>query len=98
MTFGIRPEHIRVAGDGASVALSLVENLGTEKILHFHTPERNVLAIDRSDMENDEERDAQTMLIRVIDDRRYKGGDALRLAFPADKIHVFDPETQEVAG
>lgn len=98
MTFGIRPEHIRVAEDGPGIALSMVENLGTEKILHFHTPAQNVLAIDRSDMENDEERDAQTMLIRVIDDRRYRDGDALRLAFPTDKIHVFDPDTQEVVG
>lgn len=98
MIFGIRPEHIQVGDAGAKVGLSLVENLGTEKILHFHTPGQNILELDRSDMANDEERDAQTMLIRVIDDHRYKDGDTLKLAFPLEKIHVFHPDTHEVAG
>ncbi|WP_417522460.1 ABC transporter ATP-binding protein [Marinovum sp.] len=98
MVFGIRPEHIRVSEHGATIGLSLVENLGTEKILHFHTPGENILELDRTVMANDEERDAQTMLIRVIDDRRYHDGDSLGLAFPVDKIHVFDPDTHEVVG
>ncbi|MDO6732040.1 sn-glycerol-3-phosphate ABC transporter ATP-binding protein UgpC [Marinovum sp. 2_MG-2023] len=97
MVFGIRPEHIRVGDSGPHVGLSLVENLGTEKILHFHTPGENVLELDRTVMANDEERDAQTMLIRVIDDHRYNDGDTLSLAFPVDKIHVFHPDTHEVA-
>ena len=98
MVFGIRPEHLQVADSGPSIGLSLVENLGTEKILHFHTPAQNMLELDRSALANDEERDAQTMLIRVIDDRRYSDGEALNLSFPVDKIHVFDPDTNEVVG
>ena len=97
MIFGIRPEHIRVGEDGPGVALSLVENLGTEKILHFHTPGENVLELDRAQVGADEERDAQTMLIRVIDDRRYSEAETLALAFPVEKLHVFDPDTHEAA-
>ena len=98
MVFGIRPEHLRVSDNGPAVGLSLVENLGTEKILHFHTPGQNMIELDRTALANDEERDAQTMLIRVIDDRRYSDGELLNLSFPVDKIHVFDPDTNEVAG
>ena len=83
--------------DGPGVALSLVENLGTEKILHFHTPGENVLELDRAQVGADEERDAQTMLIRVIDDRRYSEAEPLALAFPVEKLHVFDPDTHEAA-
>ena len=97
MIFGIRPEHIRGGEDGPGVALSLVENLGTEKILHFHTPGENVLELDRAQVGADEERDAQTMLIRVIDDRRYSEAETLALAFPVEKLHVFDPDTHEAA-
>lgn len=98
LVFGIRPEHLRVAEAGPAVGLTLVENLGTEKILHFHTPEQNTLELDRSALANDEERDAQTMLLRVIDDRRYADGERLNLAFPVGKIHVFDPDTNDVIG
>ncbi|MGQ7848545.1 ABC transporter ATP-binding protein [Granulosicoccus sp. 3-233] len=96
LVFGIRPEHVRIGTDGPAVDLSLVENLGTEKILHFHTPDQNTLELDRSALANDEERDAQTLLIRVIDDHRYRQGDTLNLTFPVDKIHVFDPDTNEI--
>jgi len=98
MIFGIRPEHIRIGGEGPGVDLTLVENLGTEKIMHFHTPAGQAADLDRADMDEEEERDASAMLIRVIDDRRYTEGERVNLVLPRDKIHVFDPETHQVAG
>ncbi|WP_394199066.1 ABC transporter ATP-binding protein [Litoreibacter albidus] len=96
MIFGIRPEHLKVADSGPEVGLSLVENLGTEKILHFQLPSQNALELDADALADQEDRDAQAMLVRVIDDRRYSDSETLNLSFPIDKIHVFDPETNEV--
>ena len=76
----------------------VIENLGTEKIMHFHTPAGQAADLDRSDMDEAEERDTSAMLIRVIDDRRYTEGERVNLVLPQDKIHVFDPETHQVAG
>ncbi|WP_010139656.1 ABC transporter ATP-binding protein [Oceanicola sp. S124] len=95
--FGIRPEHM-VVGDttmpGAPVALSLVESLGTEKILHFPTPKGQALEGDTGiEGSDDAERDAQTMLARVIDDRRYRDGETVHVALPEGKVHVFDPDS-----
>jgi multiple sugar transport system ATP-binding protein len=94
--FGIRPEHIQLAGVGAELGLTLVENLGTEKILHFEMPTDQLV----SDAEArlgvaGEERDVRSVLVRVIDDRRYRDGERVALQLPASKIHVFDPRTHE---
>ncbi|MGR3485000.1 MAG: ABC transporter ATP-binding protein [Paracoccaceae bacterium] len=85
---GIRPEHVRIgdgAGDGPALRLSLVENLGTEKILHFDLPEGRDGA-------------PGTLVARVIDDRRFEEGQTLPLRFPPDKLHVFDSGTQMSIG
>lgn len=92
VVFGIRPEHIEVlAGESAiRMPLTLVESLGTEKILHLQTPESHRLQSSEMDFGTEDQRDAQTMLIRVIDDNRYATGQVIGLKFPQDKIHVFD--------
>lgn len=91
---GIRPEHIRIVDKGIGVSLSLVESLGSEKILHFPTPISHSLSAEEVDFGTDEQRDAQTMLARVIDDMRYEDGARIDLEFPRDRIHVFDAETK----
>jgi len=92
VVFGIRPEHIEVLdGEGAiRMPLTLVESLGTEKIMHLQTPENHRLPTSALDFGTEDQRDAQTMLIRVIDDNRYAAGQVIGLRFPQDKIHVFD--------
>ncbi|KAJ54413.1 glycerol-3-phosphate ABC transporter ATP-binding protein [Actibacterium mucosum KCTC 23349] len=91
--FGIRPEHIRIGGEGAEIGLTLVESLGTEKILHFQTPEGQEFNDADTAADHDDERDASSMLARVIDDVRYADGQAIRVHLPEDKIHVFNPDT-----
>jgi multiple sugar transport system ATP-binding protein len=92
VVFGIRPEHIELTGEagGIRMPLTLVESLGTEKILHLQTPEDHRLPNNDMDFGSEDQRDAQTMLIRVIDDNRYANGDVVGLQFPREKIHVFD--------
>ncbi len=95
--FGIRPEHLAINDEslGVSLTATLVESLGTEKILHFDRPVDNVLPRDldagrgaREDIERD------TMLVRVIDDVSYASGGIVPVTLPAAKIHIFDPRTQ----
>jgi len=92
VVFGIRPEHIEVRNEDGVIQmpLTLVESLGTEKILHLQTPVEQRLPSEAADLGIDDQRDAQTMLIRVIDDHRYKSGQIISLNFPREKIHVFD--------
>ncbi len=90
---GIRPEHIVVGAGPIKTDLSLVESLGTEKILHFAVPEGQW--IDSTDVETDDDdsRDVQSMRARIIDDHKYSDGETVQMDFPADKIHVFDSDT-----
>ncbi|WP_159587814.1 ABC transporter ATP-binding protein [Chelativorans xinjiangense] len=93
--FGVRPEHMTVNGseEGLPLTLALVESLGTEKILHFDMPGAEHAVM--SGEENDSAR-RSGLLARVIDDRRYRAGDVIRIALPPEKIHVFHPETHQV--
>ena len=95
--FGIRPEHIGVRTGPIGVGLSLVESLGTEKILHFDIP--NGQWIDSADVQvddDDDSNDVQSMRARIIDDHKYRDGEQVQLNFPASKTHVFDSETHQV--
>ncbi|WP_421724953.1 ABC transporter ATP-binding protein [Bauldia sp.] len=97
--FGIRPEHIRLEEGDLNAQLTLVESLGTEKIMHFATPAGQSLSKDEADFGPDEQaRDVQSMLIRVIDDHSYAEGQTVPMVFPKAKIHVFDPETYDAIG
>ncbi|OSP55782.1 ABC transporter ATP-binding protein [Pseudoruegeria sp. SK021] len=97
--FGIRPEHIQLTTSPINVGLRLVESLGTEKILHFQIPKGQSLTNTEADFgPDDQDRDVQSMLIRVIDDHIYQEGQSVSLLFPQDKIHVFDPATHAAIG
>ncbi|GAA6210169.1 ABC transporter ATP-binding protein [Cognatishimia sp. WU-CL00825] len=92
--FGIRPEHIEIGGGRLPSKLTLVETLGTEKILHFDTPESQSLKSEEADFgPDDADRDVKSMLIRVIDDLEYAIDQSVSMGFPKEKIHVFDPNT-----
>ncbi len=99
MVFGIRPEHIRLESGGLNTGLTLVESLGTEKILHFATPPGQSLTAAEADFgPDDQDRDVGSMLIRVIDDHVYSEGQSVSMHFPVDKIHVFDPASHRAIG
>lgn len=91
--FGIRPEHIRVGVGPVQSGLSLVESLGTEKILHFQIPNGQWIDNAEVEVDDDDGRDVQGMRARIIDDQKYRDGEAVQMDFPATKIHVFDVET-----
>ena len=93
-TFGIRPEHIKLGATGIAAPLSLVESLGTEKVLHLPIPGGQSLTSGEVTFRADEQRDASELLVRVIDDVRYTEGDTVHLQLPIDKIHVFGEEGQ----
>jgi multiple sugar transport system ATP-binding protein len=96
MIFGIRPEHIQVGAGDIGVQLGLVESLGTEKIIHFPTPDGQSLSTDEADFgPDDQDRDVKSMLVRVIDDHTYAEGQNVQMILPTQKIHVFDPDTQQ---
>ena len=97
--FGIRPEHIQLRDSPIGVGLTLVESLGTEKILHFRTPQGQSLTSAEADFgPDDQDRDVGSMLIRVIDDHVYAEGQTVQMLFPKGKIHVFDPGTHAAIG
>jgi multiple sugar transport system ATP-binding protein len=95
--FGIRPEHVAIGGaGGASLAVDLVESLGTEKVLHLTLPDAHRQSLAGTDL-GGEKGDVQRegLLVRIIDDRSFRPGEALTVGFPADKIHIFDPQTHQ---
>lgn len=96
--FGIRPEHMSINDSSLRVSLNatLVESLGTEKILHFDLPEANRAPSELYDKGVRDNLDRNAILARVIDDIRYESGGMVPVALPCDKIHVFDPRTQSV--
>ncbi|WKC22524.1 ABC transporter ATP-binding protein [Rhizobium sp. SSA_523] len=94
--FGIRPEHLVIGEEGVPVDVSLVESLGTEKILHFPTPKgQEADAVDTVVASDENARDKTTMLARVIDDHRYRDGETIRITLPEGKVHIFDAVTHE---
>jgi multiple sugar transport system ATP-binding protein len=91
--FGIRPEHIVMGQGNIETGLSLVESLGTEKILHFQVAAGQSIDNSEFEMDDEEDRDAQSMRARIIDDHKYQDGETVKMDFPQSKIHVFDIET-----
>ena len=83
VTVGIRPEHVRIAGDGQaplSAAIQLVENLGDHAILH----------LDR------EQQDGGRVLAK-IDKAPAREGQTIGFELPAADCHVFDRDGRALA-
>ena len=85
---GIRPEHLRVADDGAPDTLSgqieMREGLGSEVILHMAN---DAVAIDTSATENEYDR---TIVARVEPHTPVRVGDRVALAVDTRHLHLFD--------
>jgi multiple sugar transport system ATP-binding protein len=87
VTVGIRPEHIKFAPEGGANTLEgtvdVSEMMGSEIYLHVTAAGKDVvLRVPTADLPKDSRSGVPY-------------GVKIRFAFPADLIHLFDPETEE---
>ena len=75
---GIRPEHLKVSGDGAiELVVEAVENLGVDTIVYGRTA-------DKED---------EPIAIRVEGDRDFDVDSTIRASLDPAHVHLFDPNT-----
>ncbi|MBD1854921.1 MULTISPECIES: ATP-binding cassette domain-containing protein [Leptolyngbya] len=79
ISLGIRPEHLSLSDSTDQTLLVAVDLI--EALGH-----ETVLSVRLAD-------NSDTMQVRITPDRAVKLGEALRLALPIDKIHLFDQES-----
>jgi len=85
LTVGIRPEAFRVADEGIGLDIAVVEELGADSYLY------GTLA----GVNDDEIVGAQQFVARVGARTAPHKGQVVRLAAPADQVHVFSNKTEE---
>jgi len=104
---GIRPEHVREAGDDTGGArlrgkVLLVEALGAELLVHVEVAARPLLVEDVLEGAGDDEaalpaaataEGATTILARFDAESRVREGDRVTLAVDTRRLHFFDLET-----
>jgi multiple sugar transport system ATP-binding protein len=114
---GIRPEELVDAalggGDGAGRRLEgsvdLVEELGSEKLVHFRIEASRVSASDALLSGAEEEREelaageigaetATAGVARVAARSRIRAGERVTFVLDTDHLHVFDPDSGEALG
>jgi multiple sugar transport system ATP-binding protein len=107
---GIRPEHLRLAadagGDGALTpqagalagTADVVEHLGNEQLLYAKMAGVTLpgaAAAAREQVGEEQAATGPSAVARLGPDARVQPGDRVALAPDPDRIHVFDPESQE---
>jgi len=104
---GIRPEHVREAGDDSGGArlrgeALLVEALGAELLVHVEVAAQPLLVEDVLEGAGDDEaalptaataEGATTILARFDPESRVREGDLVELAVDTRRLHFFDLET-----
>jgi multiple sugar transport system ATP-binding protein len=98
---GIRPEALAPANghsgdDVLELPVLLSEMLGSDVLLHLRSQATSVLTGDMLDTEDDLAADEQRFVARVPPNLRPKPGESVRLRLDMDRIHLFDPATQQV--
>jgi len=81
---GIRPEHFKLAEEGAgtmNIKVDHVETLGADTLVHGHVGENGTF-----------------LTIRLTDVHTFKKGTILPLAVPSEKLHLFDKESENRIG
>jgi multiple sugar transport system ATP-binding protein len=98
---GIRPEAVAPAAelgdDVLELKVVLSEMLGSDVLLHLHSEAQSVLTGDMLDL--DGELDVSSMnrfIARVPPDVRPAPGTLVRLRVDMDRVHLFDPQTEQV--
>jgi len=94
-TLGVRPEHLSLtsAGEGLPARVRLVEQLGSERILHVDVDGIRLLRPeDRRELDDDGS--THRLLVNVRDDTvMIRPGDAIHLTVDGRHVHIFDGVT-----
>ena len=109
---GIRPEQLadaaQSAGDGGHRRLEgtvdLIEELGSERLVHFHIDARRLSTTDALLADADEEPDtleageigaetATAGIARVAESSAIRRGDHVTFTVNTERLHLFDPQT-----
>jgi multiple sugar transport system ATP-binding protein len=93
---GIRPEAVFPAGasegeDVLAMPVVLSEMLGSDVMLHLDPGVRSVLTEDMADADADPQR----FIARVPPSLRPAPGESVRLRVDMDRVHLFDPSTEQ---
>jgi multiple sugar transport system ATP-binding protein len=94
---GIRPEAVAPAGRGdgdddvLEMPVVLSEMLGSDVMLHLDPGVRSVLTEDMADADADPQR----FIARVPPSLRPAPGERVRLRVDMDRVHLFDPATEQ---
>jgi multiple sugar transport system ATP-binding protein len=93
---GIRPEAVTPAGaaegdDVLEMPVVLSEMLGSDVMLHLDPGVRSVLTEDMADADADPQR----FIARVPPSLRPAPGERVRLRVDMDRVHLFDPATEQ---
>jgi ABC-type sugar transport system ATPase subunit len=83
LTVGVRPEHLEVAasgGGGLAGSCRLIENLGSEQLLHAELPDTNPAARPVA------------LVARLGVDHRVHAGEPLTFTVRPDRLRFFDPD------
>ncbi len=104
-----RLTEITAESDCITVTPQVIESMGSEQYLYFGLPrELQAHPESVSDMTGEEPRDAtgdtgdtasaedfgELMVARISPESKVREGEEIQLAVEADKIHIFDPETE----
>ncbi len=93
---GLRPEHMSIGNGTHSTVVrpNLVESLGSERYVYFPVPTANTVG-HATFVSQDEDRRANTMIARLMNVGRIEEGAPLPLSFEPDRIHLFDPASEQ---
>jgi multiple sugar transport system ATP-binding protein len=98
---GIRPEAVAPAAelgdDVLELRVVLSEMLGSDVLLHLHSEAPSVLTGDMLDLAGELDVHSHDRFIaRVPPDLRPAPGEVVRLRVDMDRVHLFDPDTEQV--
>ena len=94
---GIRPEALSVSDEGElEMPVVLSEMLGSDVLLHLDAPTSSALTADMLDAGEDMVDDGCRFIARVPPDVRPAPGERVRLRVDLDRVHLFDPSTEQV--
>jgi multiple sugar transport system ATP-binding protein len=94
---GIRPEAMTPAVDGElEMPVVLSEMLGSDVLLHLEAPSPSALTADMLDAGEDIVEADGRFIARVPPDVRPLPGSLIRLRVDLDRVHLFDPATEQV--
>ncbi|UNB54327.1 ABC transporter ATP-binding protein [Mycolicibacterium sp. YH-1] len=100
---GVRPEHIedaalidtytRIKALTFEVTVDLVESLGAEKYVHFHSEGAGAEAAQLAELAAESGAGVNEFVARVSTDSKLRAGQPAELAFDTSKLTLFDADT-----